>query len=439
MIEFIKKQPPVRIIAFGFLAVILLGSLLLIMPFSVRDGVKLSYVDALYMSTSAVCVTGLSTVDAGSTFTTFGQVVMLLLIQVGGLGVATIGAGLILMVGKKIDLKGISIVKEASNVESSQGIVRFVINIFIATLVMEFVGAVLSFVSFVRYMPPLQAVWVSIFHSVATFNNSGFDILGGVEGFAPGTSLMAFQNDVMLNVTTMLLIILGGIGFVVISEVLRKKIRWKKFSMHTKVVLTMSLALIVVGTLLIKFTQKDVSWLGALFFSVSSRTAGFATYNVGNFSMATLLVVIVLMFIGASPGSTGGGIKTTTLFAVMQGVKSSSSNKAEQAFCYSMPKDAYKKASVITFLAVSVVLVATLLISVLEPALSFRDVLFEVVSAFGTVGLSTGVTSSLSTLSKIVFMVVMFIGRLGPLTIASLWYFDSGKSYFYPEGNISIG
>ncbi len=440
MFKFLKKQSPIRIIALGFLSIILLGSLLLSLPFSIKNGVSLSYIDALYTSTSAVCVTGLVAVDAGTTFTPFGQTILALLIQIGGLGVSTIGAGIILAVGKKINLKGINVIKEGSNLNSRKGLKKFIRDIFITTLIIELVGAILSFFVFIQDMDFLSALGVSVFHSIASFNNSGFDILGGINPNLKGTSLISYQNNVFLNLTTSGLIILGGIGFLVIRDLLNNKFKWKKLSMHTKVVLVMSAILLIAGTLLLKLSEGDnLSWLGAFFFSVSARTAGFSTYSLNAFSYAGLLVLIVLMFIGASSGSTGGGIKTTTFFALLQGIKSSATNKSEKAFHYSMPKDAFKKASVITVLGIFIVLSATLIMSMLEPHLRLIDVLFETTSAFGTVGLSTGITSGLSVGSKLISIFSMYVGRLGPLTIASLWNFSNRETFSYPQGNISIG
>ncbi len=438
MLNFIKKITPVRIIALGFLLTILLGSLLLIMPFSLREGVELDYIDSLYTSTSAVCVTGLVVVDAGATFTPLGQFILAVLIQVGGLGVTTVGAGVILAMGKKMNLKGMSIIKEASNLESGKGIVRFVGSIFLTTVTIEIIGAALSFLAFVRDMPPLTAIGVSLFHSVAAFNNSGFDIFGGIEGFGEFESLIPYKDNVLVNITTSALIVLGGIGFLVIRELLQKKFTWKKLSMHARVVLTMNALLLVIGTLLFKLSE-EISWLGAFFYSVSARTAGFSTYSLGGFTSAGLLLLCVLMFIGASPGSTGGGIKTTTVFAILQGIKSSATNKSEKAFKYAVPKDAFKKAAVIFTLGLSIILVGTYTVAIFEPNLDFIDILVEITSAFATVGLSTGITPALSAVSKIISIVIMYIGRLGPLTVASLWYFSRGDRFSYPEGNLAIG
>ena len=427
-----KHLTPARIIALGFAAVILLGSALLIMPFSVRPGVELAYIDSLYTSTSAVCVTGLIAVDAGDTFTPIGQFILGGLIQVGGLGVTAVGAGIILLMGRRVNLRGRNLVKEAMNLDSGRGIVQFVRSIFATTLLFEGLGALLSYPSFATTRGPVKAIGLSIFHSVAAFNNSGFDILGG------GTNLIPYQDDVLLNLVTCGLIIFGGIGFLVIREMWNTRLHWKKFSMHTKVVLSTTAVLLIVGTLLLKATE-DITWLGAFFHSVSARTAGFSTYALKDFSTSGLLVLIMLMFIGASPGSTGGGIKTTTFFSLIQGIKSAATNRSEKAFRYALPRDAFRKAAVITLLALGVVVTGTYLMTVFEPHLDLRDIVFEIVSAFGTVGLSTGITPDLTVASKLLSILIMYIGRLGPLTIASLWYFTYGERTQFAEGNIAIG
>ena len=432
MNRFLHTQSPARIIAAGFALAILLGSVLLILPCSVQDGVDLQYIDALYTSTSAVCVTGLIAVDAGDTFTPLGQFFLAMLIQVGGLGVTAVGAGIIVAMGRKVDMKARSLIREAMNLDSGKGVILFVKSIFVTTVIFELTGAALSFLVFVQDYPPLHAAGISLFHSVAAFNNSGFDILGNFQNLIP------YRDDVLLNLVTCGLIFFGGIGFLVIREMWSKRLHWKKFSMHARVVLSMSLILIVVGTLLLKATE-DVTWLGALFHSVSARTAGFSTYPLGNFSNAGLLVLTVLMFIGASPGSTGGGIKTSTFLVLIKGIKSAATNQSEKAFRYAIPTTAFRKAAVITLLAAAVVVGGTWIFVVLEPDVTLMQALFEVTSAFGTVGLSTGITPDLGVGAKVLSILIMYIGRLGPLTVASLWYFTRGERVRYPEGNIAIG
>ena len=430
--NYIKGQPPGRIIAMGFAFVILTGSFLLMLPCSVREGAQVSFIDALFTSASAVCVTGLIAIDTAEHFTVFGRTVVALLIQIGGLGVTSVSVGFILIAGKRVGLKGRRLVREAMNVNTSKGMVRLVKNILLMTLCFECVGAVLSFLVFVRDYPPLEALGISLFHSVASFNNSGFDILGG------GQNLIPYQDDILLNLVTCVLVIFGGIGFLVIREVIAKRFRWKKLSMHAKVVLFMSLVLTAAGTVLLKLTE-DITWMGAFFTSVSARTAGFSTFPLGSFSGAGLLTVIVLMVIGASPGSTGGGIKTTTCYVLFEGIRSSATNTSEKAFRYAVPADAFRKAAVITLLAIGIVLSGTYILVILEPGVPFLDALFEMSSAFGTAGLSTGISAGLCDAAKILTILIMFIGRLGPLTIASLWYFTKGERVSYPEGNIAIG
>lgn len=311
MLAKIKNQPPGRLIAIGFALVILIGAFLLMLPISVRDDANVHFIDALFTSTSAVCVTGLISIDVADHFTFFGQVVVAALIQIGGLGVTSIGVGLILVARKNVGIKGRILVKEALNIDGIKGIVRLVKSVLLMTFCFELVGVILSFIVFVQDYPILKALWISIFHSIAAFNNSGFDILGGLRNLIP------YQSNVLLNLTTCGLIIFGGLGFLVILDVLKKR-DFRKLTLHSKAVLMTTVALLLGGTLLLK-TTEDVSWLGAFFQSVSARTAGFSTYPIGEFTNAGLFTLIVLMFIGASPGSTGGGIKTSTFL-----------------FCYSM-------------------------------------------------------------------------------------------------------
>ena len=377
MIRFLKKQPPGRLIALGFAAVILIGSALLMLPISIRPGVEVAYIDALFTSTSAVCVTGLIAVDAYDNFTVFGQAVLAGLIQIGGLGVTSVGVGLILAAGRRVSIKGRSLVKEALNVDSFQGMVRLIQWVLKVTLCFEGAGAVLSFLTFSQDYPLPRALWTSVFHSVAAFNNSGFDILGGMQNLIP------YQSDVLLNLVTCALIIFGGLGFLVMLDI-RRAGNFRKLTFHSKVVITTTAALLAVGTLLLKATE-DMTWLGAFFHSVSARTAGFSTYSMGELTNAGLFTLILLMFIGASPGSTGGGIKTTTFFALMQQVRAVFTKKKPGGFHRTLPGEAIDKAGVIALLSVVVVCVGTFLLCVLEPELDFVRLLFEEVSAFGTV------------------------------------------------------
>ncbi len=438
MRKFLRRLSPPRWIALGFATVILVGSLLLMLPFSVKDGVNIRYIDALYTSTSAVCVTGLIAVDPGTAFTPIGQAILAALIQIGGLGVTSVGAGIILAMGKKVDIRTRGLIREGSNLSGNGGAIKFIRNVFFTTVTIELLGAILSFTVFIKDYPFFEAIGHSLFHSIAAFNNSGFDNLGLSGELYNNINFIPYSKNVPLNLITCALIILGGIGFLVIKEVIEKRFKWKKFSMHTKVVLSFSFVLTVLGTLLIKLTE-EISWLGAFFHSVSARTAGFSTYSLGSFGSAGLLTLCILMFIGASPGSTGGGIKTSTVFVLIQGIRSSATNKSEKGFKYSVPAGAFRKAAVITLLAISVIIVGTYLMIIFESEIGFMDAFFEITSAFGTVGLSTGITGALSVPSKLLSILIMYIGRLGPLTIATLWYFTGIERVKYPDGNIAIG
>lgn len=426
-----KKISPGRFIAFGFASVILIGAILLFLPISANEGVKVSIIDAIFISTSAVCVTGLVTIDTADTFNTFGRTIIALLIQIGGLGIASVGVGVIILAGKRVSYKERMVVKEAMNLESVQGIVKIVKSVLLITLFFEGIGAFVNYLVFSKDFPPLQALGISVFHSISTFNNAGFDVLGNFQ------SLSQYQDNVLLNINTIILIIFGGLGFYVIREIISKR-SFKKCSLHTKVVLTMTTLLLVVGTLLFKFIE-NTSWLGAVFNSTTARTAGFSTYDLSVFSNASLLIFIILMFIGASPGSTGGGVKTTTAFTLFKSAYSMTTNQHNTAFKRKIPNVVTAKAFIISLLAVVLIFFNTLLLSILEPGFSFMEVLFEVVSAFGTVGLSLGITQDLSFGSKIVIIITMFIGRLGPLTVATIWSFKPLSSITYSEENITIG
>ncbi len=426
-----KKLTPGRFIALGFAAVIILGTILLLLPISHNEGVSVSVVDALFTSTSAVCVTGLIAVDTKDTFSVFGRTVVALLIQIGGLGITSIGVGFIMFSGKKINMRERLLVKEALNYPSFKGIIGLVKSVLLMTLSFELIGMILSFLVFSKDYPLWEALGISAFHSVAAFNNSGFDILGGL------TNLIPYQDNVLLNLTTCGLIIFGGLGFFVIRDIMHKR-SFKKLSFHSKVVILITISLLVSGTLLLKATE-DITWLGAFFNSTSARTAGFSTFPLSEFTNAGLFTLIVLMFIGASPGSTGGGIKTTTFFVLIHAIYGTSTNKEPSAFKRKITQDNIQKSFVITLLALTVVIVATFFLSILEPQTDFINLLLEVVSGFGTVGLSTGITPGLQPLSKIILVLTMFIGRLGPLTIASLWIYKMKSDISYSEESLSVG
>ena len=424
---------PGRFIALGFLSIIALGTILLMLPVSHNDGYSVGFTDALFTSTSAVCVTGLVAFDTGTVFSVFGRTVIGVLIQIGGLGITTFGLGLLLFVRKKAGIKEMVLAKESFNHSTLKGVMGLIKTVLLATLAFELAGALLLLPVFSAKYGLAEGIGYSVFHSVASFNNAGFDVFG------TGDSLYAFIDNAYVNTVTALLIIFGGLGFFVMSDIAEKKAP-RRYSLHTKIVLTMTLLLIFGGAVILKLTEGDgISWLGAFFTSVSTRTAGFATKPMAEFSNAGLIIINILMIIGASPGSTGGGIKTTTAFVLVRHLFAYSTNSETEAFKRRIPDDAVKKALAILVLAVSAVLLCSVLICAAEPELDMRDVIFEVCSGFGTAGLSTGITGGLCSASKLILTCVMFVGRLGPLTIATLWINNTDREISRAEESVQIG
>ncbi len=426
-----KKLSPGRMIAISFALAILLGALLLMLPISRNQGVDVAFIDALFTSTSAVCVTGLCAVDTADTFSVFGRTVVALLIQMGGLGVTSLGVGLIAMARRKITMRERTLIKESYNQDTLRGIVGLVKNVLLMTLCFEALGVILSFIAFSRDYPFWDALGIAAFHSVAAFNNSGFDILGGLRNLAP------YRDSALLLLTTCGLIIFGGLGFTVILEIIHKR-SFKKFSLHAKVVVSVTAALLIIGTVLIKLTDR-VPWLEAFFYSVSARTAGFSIGPLGEYSNAGLFVIAILMFLGASPGSTGGGIKTTTFFALLASLYATITNRQPTAYKRGIGREVIRKANIIMLLALVLVLLVTFIMCIEEPETGFLALLFETISAFGTVGLSTGITPDLSPLAKFTLVLTMYIGRLGPLSVACLWVLKPHNEVSLAEENLAIG
>jgi len=432
-----KTISPYIILLIGFLALIVLGTILLKLPFSVQDGVELSWIDSFFVSTSAVCVTGLVPVIPATTFTIFGKVVLALLIELGGLGFVTVVMFIFSLLGFRINFSDRQLIKEALNQTSASGMIRLVRNTIKISLSIQLIGAVIYFITFIQDYPFIEALGYSVFHAISAFNNAGFDILGSA-------SFALYNNDVLFNLNTCILIILGGIGFIVIYEVLAKR-SLRVLSMHTKIVLKMTLFLLIAGTLLIKFTSyNDITWLQAFFISVNSRTAGFSTTDIGALSRASLFTIIILMFIGASPSSTGGGIKTTTIYTILRSIGSFATGKAEtQAFNRRITDQSIIKSYILAFSSITFIILCFLVLMVVEPNIEILNLLFEAVSAFGTVGLSASITPLLSPLGKIIICIMMYVGRLGPITFISIFnrtrYEKETEKVRYCEEKIIIG
>lgn len=449
-----RSLKPVQILALGFLAVILLGAGLLVLPIATVDRYMLNFVDAVFTATSAVCVTGLTVVNTGVTFSLFGQIVILCLIQIGGLGFMTITAMIFWVVGKRITLKERVILQESFNEESLQGMLKLVLNAIRVTATIEGVAAVLLALRFAPEFGVPRGIYNAVFISVSSFCNAGFDPFGYDNSLAP------YVDDPAVNLIVMALIILGGIGFAVILDVVHHR-HWKKLALHSRVALAVTGALLLSGTCLIALLEwgnpgtladpaADLNpaekIMAAGFQSVTLRTAGYATIDQGALTPAGQMVSIIYMFIGASPASTGGGIKTTTLFIVLLSVlvmvrRKEDYNVAQRRLNFQL----VRRAQAVVFLALGLVLADTVIICATEGAAggaeTLADILFEVVSAFGTVGLSTGITPELSVLSKLLVSLTMFIGRVGPLTVSMALSGGMRKpdAIRYPEDRIMVG
>ena len=413
-----RKHSPITSIVLSFLIVILIGTIFLLLPISLKEGQHISFVDALFTSVSAVCVTGLVPVPSiAETFNVFGKIVLAILMQVGGLGFVTIAIFILVAFGARVGIANRYLAKEALNQSSTSGIVKLIILVIKTTFTIEFIGFILNFIVFIQDYTFWDAVGVSLFHSISAFNNCGMDIIGA-------ESLLKYKDSILLNISTTLMIILGGLGFVVLQDIKEKK-NWKKLLPHSKIVITVTLSLIVGGTLMLKFSEwGNISWLQAFFQSVSSRTAGFSTMTFASIRESTACIFIFLMFVGASPSSTGGGIKTTTFYTMVKSIFAFATGKKALTYNRKISEDTKLRAFTLATIALSAIGFATTLILLIEKDSSIfnlRTVFFEVTSAFGTVGLSLGITSQLSYASKLILCLVMFLGRLGPLTIFSLW------------------
>ncbi|OMD40819.1 MULTISPECIES: TrkH family potassium uptake protein [Paenibacillus] len=428
----------------GFASIILIGALLLMLPISSTSGNAVSFIDALFTSTSATCVTGLVVLDTGTTFTFFGKTVIMLLIQVGGLGFMTMATLFAMMMKRKISLRDRLILQEAMNQGSMEGIVRLIRRVLIYSLVIEGCAAVLLSIRWAFDMPLGKAIYFGIFHAVSMFNNAGFDIFGDFR------SLTDYVYDPLVNIVVMFLIVSGGIGFIVMSDLVEFRVK-RKLSLHSKVVLSTTAGLIVIGALVIfifEFTNQRTlgnlnfggKILSAFFQSVSPRTAGANTVDIAGLRQASQFFMVILMFIGASPGSTGGGIKTTT-FTIMIGAVIAMLRGREDVvlFRYRLAQERIYKALTLTLLALLLILSVSMVLSTTEDS-NFLAILFETTSAFATVGLTMGLTPELSIIGKILICLTMFAGRLGPLTLVYALGPKQGKPlYKHPEGKIIIG
>jgi len=445
-----RQLSPARIFIFSFALVILLGAMILWLPLAAGKGGHLSFVDALFTSTSAVCVTGLTVVDTGKDLSFAGQMVTLLLFQTGGLGIITFSTVLFGLMGRGISFKGREIVQSTFLHTPQRDLIVIAKWVLLSTFLIEGIGVLLLFIRFSMDFPPAVAFYQALYHAVSAFNNAGFSLFSD--------SLIGYQSDILVNLTVSGLIVLGGIGFIVQFEVFnRLRGATKKLSIHTRMVLLTTALLIVLGAVLfylfemnhmLKGKSAVTQMLISLFQSITPRTAGFNTVDIGLLTNATILVMMILMFIGASPGSTGGGIKTTsfTLLMLMIWNRMRGSDDVN-VFNRTMPKEILiRTISIIFASAFSVCLITSILLFAggtenLNPAQSrnyFVEYMFETISAFGTVGLSMGITPKMTDMQKLAITLMMFAGRVGPLTLAFSWH-SSRRKITYAEESVMVG
>jgi trk system potassium uptake protein TrkH len=441
-----------RTICLGFLAVISIGTILLLFPFATSTGEWGNFITASFTATSAVCVTGLIVVDTGTYYSFWGELIILFLIQIGGLGYMTTTTFLILLIGRKFDLRQKLAIKESFDHSFLYGSRNLISSIIATTLVFEILGIILMFQIFEAKYDTLKGLWLAIFHSVSAWNNAGFSLFQD--------SLVGYQSSFLINFAITMLIILGGIGYQVIIEFyfwLVAKLKFKNryqfsFSLNFKVVTSTTIFLLILGTIIFLLTElnnpntlEELSLneqiLAAWFQSVTTRTAGFNSIDIGAMTTAGLFLTMGLMFIGASPSGTGGGIKTTTLRILTNGTRSVLRGK-EEVIMYKreVPASLVLKAMAVVFGSTLVVILITFIISFIESNFDFIKIFFEVISAFATVGLSTGITASLSNLSKLVLIITMYIGRVGVLLFMAAIVGESHPSRIkYPEENLLVG
>ena len=431
-----------QIIILGFAGVILLGTLMLMLPISTTEGCVTPFNEALFTATSAVCVTGLVVQDTGSYWSAFGQMVILMLIQIGGLGVVTVAASFALMSGRKISLMQRSTMQDAISAPKVGGIVRLTLFILRGTCLIELIGA-LAMLPVFCHDYGWHGIWLAVFHSISAFCNAGFDILGTSDNLYP--SLIGYVQNPVINITIMMLIITGGIGFLTWDDICENKLHFHRYRMQSKVILVTTLTLIVLPALFFFFVDFGTLPLGeriqaALFQSVTPRTAGFNTVNLPGMSSASLAVMIFLMLIGGSPGSTAGGMKPTTLAVLLGNVVATFRQRdSVQFFGRRVDCDAVKTAATILTMYLALFFGGGVFISVYEN-LPLSSCLYEAASAVGTVGLSLGITHHLHTPSQVVLIALMYLGRVGGLTLiyATVSSKKNGNGKL-PQERITIG
>ncbi len=442
-----KKISSIRIIALGYFCVTLAGTLLLMLPFATQSGKSVSFIEALFTSTSASCVTGLIVLDTATTWSLFGQAVILLLIQVGGLGFMTIATLFSMLLKRKMGLKEREIMVESISLDNIGGISKITKLIIKGTALFEGAGALILATRFIPEFGLKKGIWYSVFHSVSAFCNAGFDLMGIKGRFS---SLVDYYDDAVVTLTVSVLIAVGGIGFLVWNDILSCRFKCKKYSLHTKLVLTVSAILTFGGAILFwifehNFTNSDLSFgesiLTSIFDSVTARTAGFNTVDTAALSPASKILTVFLMFIGGSPGSTAGGMKTTTLAVIaISTVNGILRRHQKGVFGRRLEKDAIHQANSVAFTNISLAFFGIIAICAIQPELEIADIIFETASAIGTVGMTTGITRDLANASRLIIAFLMFCGRVGSVSFAlALMEKKAAPPIKNPREKITIG
>ena len=436
------------IIALGFAAIILIVAALLMLPVSSADGAWTDPLSALFTATSAVCVTGLVVVDTATHWSLFGRIVLLLAIQIGGLGVMTVLGVASMLLGRRIGLRQRTLLQESIASMQIGGVVRLVRRAVFGTLIIEGTGALMLSVRFIPQLGVLRGLGYGVFHAVSAFCNAGFDLMGAISG--PFTSLESYCADPLINLTVMLLILLGGLGFIVWDDLVEQRFRIKKLQLHTRIVLQMTLALTLIPAALFYLLEYGGAMAGmgtgervlaSLFSAVTPRTAGFDTIPTSALSPAGSLLTMLLMLVGGNPGSTAGGAKTTTLLLVVLLIAAVLRRREDvEMMGYRIEKDVVRRACAIVTLYMLLCIFAAAVICGLQPELPLRDVLLEVFSALNTVGMSTGVTRQLGAPALFVLIGLMYAGRLGSLTFVMLLANRPKPAPIqYPTGRLLVG
>lgn len=442
----LHRLSAVQILALGFAAVILTGALLLMLPISSSKGVVTPFLDCLFTATSAVCVTGLVVVDTGTYWSVFGQIVIICLIQVGGLGFMTFATFFAVLLGKRISLRERLIMQEAYNSFNIQGMVKLMLYVVGIAFSIEAIGAVLLSTQFIPEYGLARGIYFGVFHSVSAFCNAGFDLIGDFRSITP------YAENSVIVLTIGSLIVIGGIGFAVIAEIISVK-NLRRLSLHSKVVLTATAMLLIVGAVLFFiFEYKNPNTMGpmsfkgkilsSIFASITPRTAGYNSISTTDMTIAGKFLTVILMFIGASPGSTGGGIKTSTAFLLFMTVIAVIHGREDtEMYKKRIHKSLVYRAMAITIISFVLVTAVTMILSITQKG-SFIQFLYEATSAFGTVGLTLGLTPSLTPIGKIAILLTMYAGRVGPLTLMlafSRREGAAGSAIKYPEDKILVG